>query len=171
MELEKMKKEELLLLVQSLEAQVEQQKHLAQAIDYKDQELIKQKTFIQELQKQNLDLNKQINNINQSLNNANASLNQHKELPTQLVKKDQELIDVKNVRDVLEKQLKESQAKYDLLEKGAKQLEAEHKKVLEVANGYIVSFRNYLKGQQGQLDLAIDLEALLSEKLAKKEGK
>lgn len=164
MELEKMKKEELLLLVQSLESQVEQQKHLAQAVDFKDQELIKLKAQVQ-------DLDKQLKTTNQLLNNASASLNQHKELPTQLVKKDQELIDVKNVRDVYEKQLKELQAKFDILEKGAKQLEAEHKKVLEVANGYIVSFRNYLKGQQGQLDLAIDLEALLSEKLAKKEGK
>ena len=164
MELEKLKKEELVLLVRNLEAQLNEQKHLAEAVDFKDQELIKLKTQVQ-------DLEKQIRTTNQLLNNSTTSLNQHKDLPEKLVKKDQELIDVKNVRDVLEKQFKELQVRYDVLEKGAKQFEHEHKKVLEVGNGYIVSFRNYLKAQQGQLDLAIDLEALLSEKLAKKEGK
>lgn len=53
----------------------------------------------------------------------------------------------------------------ELLEKRVEELEEELKKVMEIANGYIKSYRNLL----GQLNITVqtqaDIEAALNEKL------
>jgi anion-transporting ArsA/GET3 family ATPase len=52
--------------------------------------------------------------------------------------------------------------------KNAEQLKQQNELLTQIANGYIANFRSYLKAQQGALELAIEIEALLAEKLAKK---
>jgi hypothetical protein len=107
-----MKKEELIKIV-------EEQKHLAEAVEVKDREIIQKNKEIIELNK-------------------------------------------------LYQELKSKSPTFAGLETRVKQLEEENKLLVAFVNSYINTFRSTLKGIQGSLELGIELEALLAEKLAKK---
>ena len=100
-----MRKEDLELEVVELRKKVQEQTHLAQAVEAKDKEII--------------ELRKQLDTIRP-------------------------------------------------MAKNAEQLKQQNDVLTQIANGYINNFRNYLKSQQGALDMAIEIEVMLAEKLPKK---
>jgi hypothetical protein len=123
METKEMNKSELL-------SKLQEQQHLAQAIEAKDKEIAllqkESKLKIEELTIQNGKLNAKVVELE-------TKIKPHEEL-LELVKK----------------------------------LEGENKKVVAHLNMYIEAFRNTLKGSQGILDNAIQLEAFINESLRRK---
>jgi hypothetical protein len=123
METKEMNKSELL-------SKLQEQQHLAQAIEAKDKEIAllqkESKLKIEELTIQNGKLNAKVVELE-------TKIKLHEEL-LELVKK----------------------------------LEDENKKVVAHLNMYIEAFRNTLKGSQGMLDNAIQLEAFINESLRRK---
>ena len=123
METKEMNKSELL-------SKLQEQQHLAQAIEAKDKEIAllqkESKLKIEELTIQNGKLNAKVVELE-------TKIKPHEEL-LELVKK----------------------------------LEDENKKVVAHLNMYIEAFRNMLKGSQGMLDNAIQLEAFINESLRRK---
>lgn len=127
-----MKKEELIKIV-------EEQKHLAQAVEAKDREIAELRKYKDEALK---------------LKHASEAV----------IAKDKEIIELNK----LNQELKTKAGAYAGLETRVKQLEEENKLLVAFVNPYINTFRSTLKGIQGALELGIELEALLAEKLAKK---
>lgn len=137
-----MTKQELELQLEELKVKLEQQNHLAKAVEAKDAEIIQLKQELELAKKEAKEGNKLISNQKDELiKSLNVQLqNVSKELET---KKNQTL-----GYEGLKKQLDDA---------------------VLIANGYINNFRSYLKAQQGTLELAIELEALLAERLPKKQ--
>lgn len=137
-----LKKEELLTTAISLENKLQEQKHLAEAVEAKDKEIVELKKAVE-----------------------NAKVNAQEAVKAVLGQKDTIIASIKEelgkVRAELE-QKKVITASVDTYKK-------EYEKAVQVANGYINNFRSYLKAQQGTLELAVELELLLSEKIGKKE--
>ena len=119
MEIKEMNKAELI-------AKLEEQKHLAKAVEEKDKEIAL--------------LQKESNLKIEELTIKNGKLNA-KVVELEATLKSQEFV---------------------------KKLEEENKKVVAHLNMYIEAFRNTLKGNQGVLDNAIQLEAFINESLRRK---
>lgn len=142
-----------LTLEQAL-AELEAQKHLAEAVAAKDNEIAKLK----------LDLAQ-----------ANKTVREQQHLAAAVQNKDNEIIALKS-ENVELKRLQANQngekenleSKLESIEKQLKETTEHNKTLVEIANGYITNFRSYLKSIQGGLEVAVELEALLSEKLNKK---
>ena len=138
-----MKKEELIKIV-------EEQKHLAEAVEVKDREIISLKKLYEDEKR----LNKELN--------GKVAASHH--LSEAVIQKDKEIIELNK----LNQELKSKASTFAGLETRVKQLEEENKLLVAFVNPYINTFRSTLKGIQGALELGIELEALLAEKLAKK---
>lgn len=117
-------KAELQVEIAELEAKLEEQKHLAEAVEAKDKEIANHiqanKLIRQELETQKQELKLQIEKLSK--------------VPKDLGKTEN---DVKILVD-------------------------ENKRLVNVVNQYITVFRNTLKGLQGNLDNAIELEAFIN---------
>jgi len=135
-------KAELQVEIAELQAKLAEQQHLAAAIEAKDKEIF---THVQAL--------KRIRQENESL--------------VEQVKKGYAI-----TISTLEKEKQELQSQVDQLSKAPKDLEKtekdvkilvdENKRLVNTINQYITVFRNTLKGLQGNLDNAIELEALIN---------
>lgn len=144
------KKEDLINIAKELSEKLEAQKHLAEAVDAKDREIVSIKNLLEAEKKTNKELNDKVK-TNQHLSDA-------------VISKDKEIVE-------LTKLLNETRSKAGAvpsLESRVKQLEEANKQLTEFLNPYILNFRSVLKGLQGTLELGVEMEALLSEKLAKK---
>lgn len=130
-----MTKQELDAKVVELQAKLDEQVHLAKAVEAKDKEIIELRRQVELLKVEAAEGNRAIL----------EPLRQHVQS--------------------LQKELDEKRPLVD----NAKLVKEEYEKLVQIANGYIVNFRNHLKAQQGSLDLAVELEAMLAEKLPKKQ--
>jgi hypothetical protein len=143
-------KSELLALVLKQAKELEDQSHLAEAINSKDREIVGLKNAFE--------LEKKTNKL------LNETIQSKAHLEQAVITKDKEIVE-------LSKQARELKVKNEPLpsmEAKIKQLEEENKKLVSFLNPYILNFRSTLKGLQGTLELAVELEAVLSEKIAKK---
>ena len=128
---------------------LDEQKHLAQAVDAKDSEIVKlKKEFDEFKRKSETKRAEDIKAIKDSEEKVKLSL-QHK------------------VEDL--SQRLESYGDVEQLKKGYDILLQENKKLVSSLNSYIQAFRNHMKAVQATLDNTIELEALLFEKLQQKQ--
>jgi predicted RNase H-like nuclease (RuvC/YqgF family) len=137
-------------------AKLDEQKHIAEAIEQKD-------GLINSLQAQLKELKKEIATI-KTENQAN------KHLASAIEAKDEQIRLFGLETDTLKKEVKKAiseNEKVKVLEDQIKQLTEQSANIVGVANGYINNFRSYLKATQGTIELAVELEALLSEKIKK----
>ena len=137
-------------------AKLQEQKHLAEAIEQKD-------GLINSLQAQLKELKKDIATI-KTENQAN------KHLASAIEAKDEQIrlfgIETDTLKREIKKAISENE-KVKVLEDQIKQLTEQSASIVGVANGYINNFRSYLKATQGTIELAVELEALLTEKIKK----
>lgn len=150
MDYSQLNKIDLVNIVKELSAKVEAQQHLASAVDAKDREIVSLKNLYENEKKMNKELNSKVES-QQHLSNA-------------VIQKDKEIIELNK----LNQELRAKSGLVQGLEARVKQLEAENKALTDFLNPYIMSVRSTLKGLQGTLELGVEIEALLSEKLTKK---
>jgi hypothetical protein len=150
MDFSQLNKQDLANIVKELTAKVEAQKHLADAVESKDREIVSLKNLFETEKK-----------LNKELNGKLAS-QQH--LAEAITQKDKEIVEITK----LYQELKAKSVSTQTLEARVKQLETENKGLTDFLNPYIMNFRSSLKGIQGTLELAVEMEAMLSEKLTKK---
>jgi hypothetical protein len=136
-----MTKQELELEVAGLRDKVAVQAHLAAAVEAKDKEIIELKKVEGELKKQIEFLKVEAKDV------SKATLEQQRQQIANLTK------ELETIRPLV---------------KSAEPLKQQNEVLTQIANGYIANFRSYLKSQQGALELAIEIEAMLADKLAKK---
>jgi hypothetical protein len=136
-----MTKQELELELAGLRDKVAVQTHLAAAVDAKDKEIIELKKVEGELKKQIELLKLEAKDV------SKATLEQQRQQIANLTK------ELETIRPLV---------------KSAETLKQQNEVLTQIANGYIANFRSYLKSQQGALELAIEIEAMLADKLAKK---
>jgi len=141
MEYKDMKKNELL-------AKVEEQRHLASAVDAKDAEI----AFI--LKEKEASLAKLTETKNSELANISK---QYAEFKEKSIKEKNEL---SNKISELQNKIN-STPSIERYEDAIKKLEEENKKLISFANQYINVFKNTLKALQGNLDNAIELQDIL----------
>lgn len=153
MELEKLSKAELIEKVQSLMQLVEQQRHLADAVNAKDKEIIDLTKAKSLLEKDLIELK----SLRQSVVQAGATLESRTQELNKLRADYEAYKKTVPSLDVLEN-----------LKKDVKILEERNKSLIEFLNPYVANFRSVLKGIQGTLEVGIEYEALLSEKINKK---
>jgi Rad3-related DNA helicase len=153
MEFEKMTKAELVLKAQELGKIVEDQKHLGAAVDAKDKQII-------ELLKVNALLEKELQESKQHKTTINV-------LNNSLESKNQELLKVKLDFETFKKSVPNVEL-VESLKNNVKILEERNKALVDFMNPYISNVRSLLKGLQGTLEMGIETEAILSEKLNKK---
>lgn len=137
---DEMTKAELLTLVK-------EQKHLAEAVDAKDKE-------ITILTSDKAVLTKELSVLKQEY----EPLKKLADYPKQLSAKDAELQSTVAKLNVVTAELNALKGKH-------KETEDTLTKTVNIANGYIGFARSLLKGFQGNLEVAVDLETALSEKL------
>jgi hypothetical protein len=141
MEFKEMKKEELVKLL-------EEQRHLAQAVDAKDAEII---SILKEKETT-------ISKITETKNSEIATLSkQYAEFKEKNIKEKNEL---SNKISELQNKIN-STPSIERYEESIKKLEEENKKLVSFANQYINVFKNTLKALQGNLDNAIELQDIL----------
>lgn len=139
MDFSQLNKVDLVNIVKELTNKVEAQQHLASAIDAKDREIAELRKYKEEALKQ-------------------------KHLADSIIQKDKEIIELTKLYQETKAKIGSTQT----LETRVKQLETENKGLTDFLNPYIMNFRSSLKGIQGTLELAVEMEAMLSEKLTKK---
>lgn len=145
-------KADLVNIAKELANKVEAQKHLAEAVDAKDREILTLKTVSESDKKLVRDLNQKV------------ASQQH--LSEAVIQKDKDIVELNKL--IVE--LKSKSVNANGLETKIKQLEEANKRLTDILNPYILSFRATLKAFQGTLELSIENEALLSEKLINKEA-
>jgi len=150
MDYSQLSKVDLVNIVKELTNKVEAQKHLSEAVDSKDREIVSLRNLFETEKKSNKDIN--------------AKLASQQHLSEAVIQKDKEIVELNKLNQELRAKSGNSQS----LEARVKQLETDNKTLTEFLNPYILNFRSSLKGFQGTLELAIELEALLSEKINKK---
>jgi len=153
MEFEKLSKAELVVKAQELFNIVENQKHLAAAVEAKDKEISEHIKAKQKTEQELIELK----NLRLSISQANATVEF----------KNQELIKIKNEFEAYKKNVPSVEV-LENLKKEVKLLEEKNKNLIDFLNPYVSNVRSFLKGIQGTLELGIENEALLSEKLNKK---
>ena len=161
MEYKEMKKDELLKLV-------EEQKHLAEAINAKDM-------HIEVLRNQVSNAEQQIIALKKELNKQQQELAKQQHLSQSVEEKDKLYHEMVALKDKIQKENQELQGKLkneigraNGNEEAFKKLETQYKKIVNALNGYVANFRSFLKQAQGGLEVAIELEVLLSEQLKEK---
>jgi hypothetical protein len=161
MDYSNLKKDELIQLLN-------EQKHLAEAIEEKDSQILRQDKEIRKLE---------------------AKLKDQEHLAKAIEAKDKEIIELKNskaetisktkaendrIRTTLEyenQDLRDKLEKMPDIEKMIdymKKLESDNTFVVSLLKQYMNAFKSYLKSQQGILDNTIELEALITEQLQNK---
>lgn len=97
-----------------------------------------------------------------------SELEKHKHLAEAVDEKDRQILDlitqVKELNNLLNGSIKKEE-----LKNYTETVEKERKLALDIANSYIQAFRDLLKQQKVNLDIAISYENLLSQKLNIKE--
>jgi hypothetical protein len=152
----------------NLRQKIQEQAHLASAVEAKDKEII-------ELKKLEVDLK-----------TLKQKVQEQSHLASAVESKDKEIVELKKQIELLKLEAKESnkvlieknnQQVLSLskeletirpLVKNSEQLKQQNDVLTQIANGYIDNFRSYLKNQQGALEMAIEIEVMLAEKLPKK---
>jgi septal ring factor EnvC (AmiA/AmiB activator) len=150
MDFSQLTKTDLVNIAKELYEKTQAQQHLASAVDAKDREIVSLKNLYESEKKTNKELNSKV--LSQ----------QH--LSEAVIAKDKEIIE-------LNKLISELRGKANMVgatESRIKQLEEQNKHLTEFVSPYVMNFRSTLKAFQGTLELGIELEALLSEKINKK---
>jgi succinylglutamate desuccinylase len=153
MEIDKLSKAELIVKVVELNNKIEELGHLRSAVDVKDKEII-------ELGKVKNLLEKDL----QDLKNVKSNLAQ---VSLSLESKTQELVKLRSDFETYKKTAPAAEV-LENLKKDVKIQEDRNKALLDFLNPYVTNVRSLLKGLQGTLELGIETEAILSEKINKK---
>jgi chromosome segregation ATPase len=145
------KKDKTAELVENLRVSEINNKNLAAAIDAKDKEII-------QIRNQLIKLELEIKNNKIAVDNNNL--------------KDGEIANLIGKQETFKKELKETKTLLDenkgIVERQKETLanqEKQLKKYVESLNAYIAGFRALMKNVQGGLELAVEYEAIISEKL------
>jgi hypothetical protein len=153
MEIDKLSKAELIVKVIELNNKIEELGHLRSAVDVKDKEII-------EIGKVKNLLEKDL----QDYKNVKSNLAQ---VSLSLESKTQELIKLRSDFETYKKTAPAPDV-LENLKKDVKIQEDRNKALLDFLNPYVTNVRSLLKGLQGTLELGIETEAILSEKINKK---
>lgn len=165
MNLEKMTKVQLLDLIK-------EQKHLAEAVEFKDAEIVR--------------LNSKIEQAEKTVRELNVKLQEQKHLSAAVESKDLEITSLKNqmAREIekeklavgssagkvasLQDEIKRLSSDLELYKEAAKntsELKEKHAKAVYLLEQYILAFRSLMQANRGILDNAIALDNLLNEKI------
>ena len=153
MEIDKLSKAELIVKVIELNNRIEELGHLRSAVDVKDKEII-------EISKVKNLLEKDL----QDYKNVKSNLTQ---VSLSLESKTQELVKLRSDFETYKKTAPAAEV-LENLKRDVKIQEERNKALLEFLNPYVTNVRSLLKGLQGTLELGIETEAILSEKINKK---
>ncbi len=153
MEIDKLSKAELIVKVIELNNKIEELGHLRSAVDVKDKEII-------EIGKVKNLLEKDL----QDYKNVKSNLAQ---VSLSLESKTQELMKLRSDFETYKKTAPAPDV-LENLKKDVKIQEDRNKALLDFLNPYVTNVRSLLKGLQGTLELGIETEAILSEKINKK---
>lgn len=177
MEEKQITKAEMQETIKELTLKVEEQKHLASAIEAKDGEIFKLDKEVKELKRQlqehkhlasaveakDLELVKLKSEVDKyKQKSAEDVSNTKKSFDEKIINKDLEI-------DSLKKELEKIPA-LEKLQEAIEGLSKENKILVKVANGHLNAFRNLMKSIQGTLDNAIELEAVITESLQIQKG-
>lgn len=164
MEFEKLSKAELVVKAQEMAKLIEDQKHLAAAVEAKDKQIIELIKASSILEKDALD--------GRAAKNATLQLNATVDVKNQEINKLRGEIEAlkKTQKDELEliKKNTPDLKTIEVLSNNVKLLEERNKALIEFVNPYVINVRSLLKGLQGTLELGVETEAILSEKINKK---
>jgi chromosome segregation ATPase len=145
------KKDKTAELIENLKVSEINNKNLAAAIDAKDKEIV-------QIKNQLIRLELELKNNKIAVDEDNS--------------KDGEIANLTGKQETLKKELKETKTLLDenkgIVEKQKETLvnqENQLKKYVESLNAYIAGFRALMKNVQGGLELAVEYEAIISEKL------
>lgn len=147
MDYSKMTKAELL-------REVERQQTLASVVDNKNKQISQLQGEVAELKNK---LAEQIKEARDLGNNAKQLQNENDAMHTTVER-------LTGQMNEMQEQLRKEKYEDDLVKQN-EFLTSEAERVVNLANMYITSFRNYLKLQQGALDNMNEMELMLQEKL------
>lgn len=125
--------------LQQVKDRLNKQSHLAQAVEAKDTEIEKLKSFIKANE---IKFAEQVSQIKKSYQE-------------QTVAKDVELEELRHLIPEMEKIGK--------LQDSVQNLQEENKRIISTANLYVNAFRNLMRALQGTLDNSIEYEALITQ--------
>lgn len=164
MEFEKMSKADLVLKAQELTKVIEDLGHLKAAVEAKDKQivdLIKASSVLEKDASEGraakagtLQLNATVDIKNQEINKLRGEI----EILKQKQKED---------LDTIKKNTPDAKA-IEVLTNNVKLLEERNKALVEFLSPYVANVRSFFKSIQGSLEMGIEMEAILNEKLNKK---
>jgi hypothetical protein len=164
MEFEKMSKADLVLKAQELTKVIEDLGHLKAAVEAKDKQivdLIKASTVLERDASEgraakagSLQLNATVDIKNQEINKLRGEI--------EALKKSH-----KDELDLITKTTPDPKA-IEVLTNNVKLLEERNKALVEFLSPYVANIRSFFKSIQGSLEMGIEMEAILYEKLNKK---
>lgn len=164
MEFEKLSKAELVVKAQEMAKLIEDQKHLAQAIEAKDKqivELIKASSVLEKDASEGRAAKNAALQLNQTVDYKNQEINKLRgEIET--LKKTQ-----KDELDLIKKNTPDPKA-MEVLSNNVKLLEERNKALVDFLSPYVSNIRSLLKAIQGSLELGIEIEGILYDKMNKK---
>jgi exopolysaccharide biosynthesis protein len=159
MDYKNMKKEEML-------QKLEEQRHLAEAIDAKDAEIAKiSKEKDVEVEKISKQKDAEIAKIHREKDAEIVRISKEFESFKEAAAREKNAVILKSTE--LEKIVRTLPTSSQV-EEATKKLEEENKKLINHLGLYVEAFRNLLKANQGVLDNAIQMEAFISESLRRK---
>lgn len=151
--------------VAELEAQIQQQVHLAQAIEAKDAEINKLNSVITTQKEDNKRLQSKIDNdkhLAKAVEAKDAEINALKEHESHAIKGYAEKVTV--LQNEIQ-QLKDKFASSNQVESAYKDLEQRHNKAVYLLEKYILAFRALAQIVSGAVDNAVMIDESLKEKL------
>ena len=171
MEFEKMTKADLVIKAQELTKVIEDLGHLKAAVEAKDKQivdLLKASAFLEREVSEgkaakagSLQLSTTIEVKNQEINKLRSELNSSIDI------KNQEINKLRGEIELIKKNVPDSKT-IEVLSNNVKLLEERNKALVEFLSPYVANIRSFFKSIQGSLEMGIEMEAILYEKLNKK---
>jgi hypothetical protein len=171
MEFEKMTKADLVIKAQELTKVIGDMVHLKAAVEAKDKQivdLIKASALLEKEVNEgkaakagSLQLSSTIEIKNQEINKLRSELNASVDI------KNQEINKLRGEIELVKKNVPDSKI-IEVLTNNVKLLEERNKALVDFLSPYVANIRSFFKSIQGSLEMGIEMEAILYEKLNKK---
>jgi hypothetical protein len=189
MEFEKMTKADLVIKAQELTKVIEDMGHLKAAVEAKDKQivdLIKASALLERevsegkaakagslqlsstIEIKNQEINKLRSELNASVDIKNQEINKvRSEINASVDIKNQEINKLRGEIELVKKNVPDSKT-IEVLTNNVKLLEERNKALVDFLSPYVANIRSFFKSIQGSLEMGIEMEAILYEKLNKK---
>jgi len=171
MEFEKMTKADLVIKAQELTKVIGDMVHLKAAVEAKDKQIIDLIKASALLEKEandgkaakagSLQLSSTIEMKNQEINKLRNELNASVDI------KNQEINKLRSEIELVKKNVPDSKT-IEVLTNNVKLLEERNKALVDFLSSYVANIRSFFKSIQGSLEMGIEMEAILYEKINKK---